>query len=296
MPALKIILFCIASAIVYGILLDQVTARVSVEYFTVGHTPVFPTQSPTLLAFQFGILGTWWVGLILGIFAVLVSRVGSWPKVDTADLVRPIACLLFVMAVASLLGGITGYQLAKASGLVLPEPFGPRVPEDQHCFFFADSLAHLGAYSVGAVGGLILCIRLVVQRRRRARGKAVGQAWHPVVVLSRWTARTIVIPLFGLVVVLVFGDGVPDPLKASLQQNLLGIVVVLMLVGLIVAWKWEGVGGLLMLGSLALFAVATQGLLLNIVLVPWLVTGLLYLVCWWMRPSGKTTTCGKGVS
>ena len=105
MASLKIILLCILSAVVYGILHDQVTARVCVEYFTVGHPPIFHTESPTLLAFGWGIVATWWVGLILGIFAALASRLGSWPKFDAAHLVRPIVVLLIVMAVASLLAG-----------------------------------------------------------------------------------------------------------------------------------------------------------------------------------------------
>jgi hypothetical protein len=52
---LKIILACVAAAIIYGILHDQITARVCVEYFTIFHPPVFATQSPTLLAFGWGV-------------------------------------------------------------------------------------------------------------------------------------------------------------------------------------------------------------------------------------------------
>ena len=39
--SLKIVVLCIVAAIVYGILHDQVTARVCVEYFTIGHPPIF---------------------------------------------------------------------------------------------------------------------------------------------------------------------------------------------------------------------------------------------------------------
>jgi hypothetical protein len=57
--ALKIILLCVLSAITYGILHDQVTARICVEYFTIGHPPMFATDSPTFLALGWGILATW---------------------------------------------------------------------------------------------------------------------------------------------------------------------------------------------------------------------------------------------
>lgn len=38
----------------YGIAHDQVTACVCVEYFTVGHPPVFSTDDPTLLGIGWG--------------------------------------------------------------------------------------------------------------------------------------------------------------------------------------------------------------------------------------------------
>jgi len=38
-----IVLLCIVAAVVYGVVHDQVTARVCVEYFTIGHPPVFDT-------------------------------------------------------------------------------------------------------------------------------------------------------------------------------------------------------------------------------------------------------------
>jgi hypothetical protein len=54
MEIIKIWLLSIAAAILYGILHDQVTARVCLEYFTVFHPPVFDTTSPTLLALGWG--------------------------------------------------------------------------------------------------------------------------------------------------------------------------------------------------------------------------------------------------
>src|SRR5262249_32121548 len=49
---IKITALCVAATVLYGICHDQVTARVCVEYFTVGHPPVFGgLTDPTLLAF-----------------------------------------------------------------------------------------------------------------------------------------------------------------------------------------------------------------------------------------------------
>ena len=288
MQSLKIILLCMASTILYGVCHDQVTARVCVEYFTVGHVPPFHTESPTVLAFYFGTMATWWVGLVFGVLAALVSRAGPWPTLNAAHLIQPIACVVIVMAVASILAGITGYQVAAGSGFVLPEPLGNRVPKDHHHSFFADSLAHLAAYAVGVLGGLILCVGVLVQRRRMGRAAALaiggtartdllGEHW--VVAACRWTGRTVSVPLLGLLVVLTLGDGVPNPLAASPRVRLFIAVALVMLVGLILAWRWEGVGSLLILGALVLFSAADEPFLINIVIAPWLVTGLSYLAC-----------------
>jgi hypothetical protein len=165
--SLKIIVLCIVAAIVYGILHDQVTARVCVEYFTIGHPPIFHTEDPTLLAFGWGVIATWWMGLILSIPAILTARVGSWPKFDAADLVRPVCFLLIVMACCSLLAGIAGYLTASAGGVQLIGSLAYRVPAAKHVAFLADLWAHLTAYGVGFFGGIALSIWVLFRRRRR---------------------------------------------------------------------------------------------------------------------------------
>ena len=165
MESLKIILLCIVAAIVYGICHDQVTARVCVEYFTIGHPPVFNTDSPTLLAFGWGVIATWWMGLYLSIPAALACRVGTLPKLKAVDLVRPIGVLLIVMACTSLLAGITGYFLATRGSVWLLEPLASRVPAEKHVAFLADLWSHLAAYGIGGFGGLVLCGWVVVRRR-----------------------------------------------------------------------------------------------------------------------------------
>ncbi|MFT5831565.1 MAG: hypothetical protein ACI9D0_002161, partial [Bacteroidia bacterium] len=50
MAAIRIVLLCMLAAIAFGIAHDQVTVRVCLEYFTIGHPKVLETNSPTLLA------------------------------------------------------------------------------------------------------------------------------------------------------------------------------------------------------------------------------------------------------
>ena len=173
MQTVKILLLCIVSAIVYGILHDQVTARVCIEYFTIGHPPMFNTDSPTLLALGWGVIATWWVGVLLGIPAALVSRVGSWPKYDAAHLCRAVCGLLVVMGCVSLIAGLSGYFVAKSGGVWLVEPLRSRVPESKHTAFLADLWAHLAAYGIGVLGGIAICGCVLSRRWRMARAKGV---------------------------------------------------------------------------------------------------------------------------
>ena len=101
----KIILLCLAAALVYRILHDQITARVCVESFTVFHPPIFATHSPTLLALGWGVFATWWVGLFLGLLLTLAARAGSRPKLTAATLVHPIGHLLIVVACSAFIAG-----------------------------------------------------------------------------------------------------------------------------------------------------------------------------------------------
>jgi len=58
MQSIKIILTCVVAAILYGIVHDQITARICVEYFSVFHPAIFSTESPTLLALGWGMVAT----------------------------------------------------------------------------------------------------------------------------------------------------------------------------------------------------------------------------------------------
>src|SRR5438270_14091473 len=102
MEFLKIIVICVVAAIAYGIIHDQITARICVEYFTIFHPPVFSTQSPTLLGIGWGIIATWWVGAFLGILLAIRARAGSKQFLRAAELIRPISTLLRVMALSAL--------------------------------------------------------------------------------------------------------------------------------------------------------------------------------------------------
>jgi len=166
MKAMRIIGLCVLAAVVYGIAHDQVTARVCVEYFTIGHPRVFDTESPTLLALGWGIIASWWVGLLLGAPLAFAAIRGPRPKRSARSLLRPVAMLLVCMAGTALVAGVLGFALANSGVFFLVEPLASRVPGDRHVVFIADLWAHSASYLTGFVGGIVLINR--VWRSRKA--------------------------------------------------------------------------------------------------------------------------------
>jgi len=154
-----IVFMCIISAIAYGIVHDQITARVCVEYFTIGHPQLFQTDNPTLLGIVWGIAGTWWAGLIFGLSLAILARAGRRPAFSTKDLIRPILVLLAVMAMFALLAGIVGWILAESGTVFLVAPLAEKVPADKQTLFIADLWAHGASYLAGLVGAIVILMR-----------------------------------------------------------------------------------------------------------------------------------------
>jgi hypothetical protein len=164
--AAKIVGVAVVGAVLYGVLHDQVTARISVEYFTIGHPRVVDSTSPTVLAFVWGVLATWWVGVLLGLAWAVAARAGSRPKAAARDFVRPALVLFGVAAVCAAIAGVVGNALARSGDVFLLEPLASRVPPERHVAFLTALWAHLAAYGAAAVGGIVVAAR--AWRRRGA--------------------------------------------------------------------------------------------------------------------------------
>ena len=164
-----IVLLSILMAVVYGILHDQATARICVEYFTIGHPPVFGTDDPTLLGIGWGIIATWWVGLILGVPLAIAARFGSRPKREALSVMRPLALLMGVSALFALAAGIAGWSLASLGYVKLVGYMADAIPADRHVAFLADGFAHTASYAAGFIGGIVVIVQVW-----RSRGKAAG--------------------------------------------------------------------------------------------------------------------------
>jgi hypothetical protein len=165
---IKIVFGCIVAAVLYGIVHDQFTARICVEYFTVFHPPVFATQSPTLLAIGWGIIATWWAGAIIGLLLSTAARSGPRNKLTARQLVPLVVRLLIFMALCAVFFGAIGYFWGS-----LPADFSGVLPRELERRFLADWWAHNASYASGFIGGLSLCVIVWVKRRRASSLKPV---------------------------------------------------------------------------------------------------------------------------
>jgi len=156
-----IVVLCVLSVITYGVLHDQVTARVCIEYFTIGHPPIFtvPVTSPTIVGIAWGVVASWWVGAGLGVTLAFAARFGKRPPRSATSLIKPIAILLAITACFGLCFGAIGWWAASSGWVVLLEPLASRVPSEKHVAFLADLWAHSSSYTFGALGGMVLIAR-----------------------------------------------------------------------------------------------------------------------------------------
>lgn len=119
---------------------------------------------------------------------------------------------------------------------------------------------------------------------------AVHPVYDQTTLWTRRIARGLGLVLLALVLALFIGEGLFGLNLATLQQlNLTeGFMLLawgMALLGVVVAWVWEGIGGVLIIGSIMLFAGMnglTSGTWRVGVLEPlFLVDGLLFLFNWW---------------
>ena len=156
----QIILLSILAACFYGVVHDQITARVCIEYFTIAHPPLFHTTSPTVLALCWGVAATAGIGAILGVVLAFVSQSRGNAPCSVAQLARLILLLLIIMGAGAFTAGITGYELSRQGFISIPASLAAVIPAQQHDHFMAVWFAHCASYLIGLSGGALLCFRI----------------------------------------------------------------------------------------------------------------------------------------
>lgn len=150
---ISIMLFSVFCAVAYGLILDQITIRISLEYFTVGHPPLFIETSPSILAIKWGITASWWMGALLGLVLASFARAGSTSRVSLKELIVPIVHLMAMMFLCATVMGAIGYLLGYFDLLEVPAKFAFRIPTQHHDAFLCAEFMHDTSYLVALVGG-----------------------------------------------------------------------------------------------------------------------------------------------
>lgn len=153
----QIICLCVMAAISYGIVHDQITARLCLEYFTLTRPPLISTHDPAAVGLFWGIFSTWWVGIPFGGGLAAACCLRPLPTRPDA-IVLPLARLLAMVALCAILGGLAGYIGCRTGWLHVSEEFVDCVPLKDHALFLADALADLAGAIAAFLGGIILIL------------------------------------------------------------------------------------------------------------------------------------------
>ena len=164
MEFLKIVGFMILIAIGFGLVHDLVTAHICVEYFSIAHPPVIPGGPPVVYALVWGVIATWWMGLILGVLLGLSSRLVRVRQISLNWLIKPVLAMFSVLLVVAMLSGLAGYLSVKYNifNISISSPQG--ISENIYPRYVFDSFAHGTSYFLGIVGGLVLSGFIVFKR------------------------------------------------------------------------------------------------------------------------------------
>jgi hypothetical protein len=165
MQSIRIVTLCIAAAVAYGVIQDQITARISVEYFTIGHVQLIHSESPTHLGLLWGVLGTWWAGGALGVLLATAARAGRRPKLEAGELMLPVLRVMLLSGAVASIAGIIGYVIASAGWVHLVGAFATRMPSNRHVAFISVGWIHTAAYLSAAAFSVRLALRLTQERK-----------------------------------------------------------------------------------------------------------------------------------
>jgi hypothetical protein len=101
----------------------------------------------------------------------------------------------------------------------------------------------------------------------------------------RWFARIVGLLVISIVATIAFGEGYPNPLTLTSTEQLLSMSILIMLAGILLAWKWEGIGGtLLIVGYVTILTTESMhrhSLAVFTFFDYFLLLGILNLGVWW---------------
>ena len=152
----------------FGVLMDQVSARLCPEYFTVLHNPIPGLTDPTLVGLVWGVLGAAGGGVALGYGAGLAATVGARPRLTTRELVLPTTVTVVGVAAAVTMSGVSVWHNAHGLGVRFDPAYGVAIPAERHGAALTVGCYHMVAYFAAVAGSVALCVWIGRERARRA--------------------------------------------------------------------------------------------------------------------------------
>jgi len=169
-PTGRILRLFILAQVAYGVLQDQINARLCPEYFTVVHSPKLDgITDPTLLGLLWGFLGSWWGGLLMGLGVVLSGTLGPAAPVQERHLYRPLVCVLLFQAFVTAACGFAAWQIHGILGLSMPEGLAALIPAERRGALVAVAASHVGTYLSAITASVALCVWVAMTREPAAR-------------------------------------------------------------------------------------------------------------------------------
>jgi hypothetical protein len=114
----------------------------------------------------------------------------------------------------------------------------------------------------------------------------------------RWTARLLALMLASLVLLMAIGEGF-NPGRLTTAELILTVPFFVVWIGLLLGWRWEGIGGILVVAGVAGFYLIhfaqtgfgrfPMGWVFPMMAAP----GVLFLVCWWLRRQRRPIIDGQ---
>ena len=166
MNSFKIIVISILLAIVYGIIHDLITTQICIEYFTITHPKIIKSQNPVILAFLWGTIATWWVGLIFGFLIVFANSFGKSRSLQLKELTPLLLKFFLILFGFALLAGIIGYFLTELKVIHLVDRLKSQLENVDDSRFLSVAWAHGASYLVGSIGIIILCFKINSLRKK----------------------------------------------------------------------------------------------------------------------------------
>lgn len=160
------------AAVGYGMLQDQVSARLAPEYFTLFHRPIAGLIDPTLLGITWGFLGTWWAGLFLGYMAGLIATLGQRPKLSPGEVVGPVFLLIAGVAATVAIAGASVWRYAVQLDVRLDPALRGMVPPERHQALLVVACYHFVGYAAAFASSVVLFIWIWRERVQRSASDA----------------------------------------------------------------------------------------------------------------------------